>query len=82
MDQKSLETVFLIAICCQSGDKWQSKTLFLAIVDLRLLDSINVFDCRLSGVETVKIFICPLLQRAVLIMASRVDFSSPVAWPP
>ena len=31
MDQKSLETVFLIAICRQSGDKWQSKTLFLKI---------------------------------------------------
>ena len=26
---KSLETVFLIAICRQLGDKWQSKTLFL-----------------------------------------------------
>ena len=25
-DQKSLETVLLIAICHQSGDKWQSKT--------------------------------------------------------
>ena len=31
---KSLETVFLIAICRQSGDKWQSKTLFLTILDL------------------------------------------------
>ena len=27
MDQKSLETVFSIAICRQSGDNWQSKTL-------------------------------------------------------
>ena len=35
-DQISLETVFLIAICRQSGDKWQSKTLFLTIFDLRL----------------------------------------------
>ena len=34
-DQKSLETVFLIAICRPSGDIWQSKTLFLAIFDLR-----------------------------------------------
>ena len=33
--QKSLETVFLIAICRQSGDKWQSKTLFLTIFYLR-----------------------------------------------
>ena len=34
MDQKSLETVFSIAICCQSDDKWQSKSLFLAIFDI------------------------------------------------
>ena len=27
-DQKSLETVFSIAICRQSGDKWQSKVPF------------------------------------------------------
>ena len=36
-DQKSLETVFLIAFCRQSGDKWQSKTMFLTIVDVRSL---------------------------------------------
>ena len=30
-----LEKVFSIAICRQLGDKWQSKTLFLAIFDLR-----------------------------------------------
>ena len=35
VDQKSIETVFLIAICCQWGDKWQLKTLFLLIFDLR-----------------------------------------------
>ena len=33
--QKSLETVFSMTICCQSGHKWQLKTLFLAIFDLR-----------------------------------------------
>ena len=32
---KSLETVFSIAICRQSGEKRQSKTLFLTILDLR-----------------------------------------------
>ena len=32
---KSLETVFTIAICRKMGDKWQSKTRFLAIFDLR-----------------------------------------------
>ena len=36
-DQKSIETVFLIAICPQCGDKWLSKTLFLLIFDLRSL---------------------------------------------
>ena len=50
-DQKSIETVFSIAICRQSGDKWQSKTLFLTIFDLR---SSIVFtfliQCSLSGV--------------------------------
>ena len=30
-DQKSLEAVFLIAICRQLGDKWQLKTPFLTI---------------------------------------------------
>ena len=35
--QKSIETVFLIAICRQGGDKWQSKTLFLLIFYLRSL---------------------------------------------
>ena len=34
-DQKSIETVFSIAFCRQCGDKWQSKTLFLTIFDLR-----------------------------------------------
>ena len=39
VDQKSIETVFLIAICRPWGDKWrdkwQSKTLFLLIFDIR-----------------------------------------------
>ena len=30
-EQGSLETVFLIAICLQLDDKWQSKTLFQTI---------------------------------------------------
>ena len=50
VDKKSLETEFSIAICLQSGVKWQSKTLFLSIFDP--LSSIfkSVFDCRLPGV--------------------------------
>ena len=47
---KSLETEFLIAICRQAGEKWQSKTRFLAIFDTRSSIVISVFDCRLSGV--------------------------------
>ena len=35
-DQKSIETVFLITICRQLGDKCQSKPLFLTIFYLRL----------------------------------------------
>ena len=34
-DHSSLETVYLIAICRQLGDKRQSKALFLAILDPR-----------------------------------------------
>ena len=33
VDQRSLETEFLIAVRCLVGDKWQSKTLFPAICD-------------------------------------------------
>ena len=33
VDQKSIETVFSIAICRPTGNKWQSKTLFLSIFD-------------------------------------------------
>ena len=52
VDQKLLETEFLIAICRQTGDKWQSKTLFLSIFDLRLSIVDSVFDCCLPGVFT------------------------------
>ena len=39
-----------IAICHPTGDKWQSKTLFLAIFDLCWLIFKSIFDCRISGV--------------------------------
>ena len=47
-DNKLLETVFVIAICCLSDYKQQSKILlqYLTTFD----DSTNVFDCRLSSV--------------------------------
>ena len=50
VDQKSLGTEFLIAICRNSGDIWQSKTLFLSIFDLCLSIVDSVFNCRLPGV--------------------------------
>ena len=49
-DHISLETVFFLAICRHSGEKWQSKTLFLTIFLSTFVDSINVFHCCLSGV--------------------------------
>ena len=44
IDQKSLETESSIAICRPTGDKWQSKTLFLAslIRVRRLLRSFSI----------------------------------------
>ena len=49
VDHKFLETEFLIAICHRSGNKWQLKTLFLAIFDRHSSIVKRVFDCRLSG---------------------------------
>ena len=49
-DKKSLKTEFSIAICRPTGDKWQSKTLFLAFFDPRSSIVKNVFDCRLPCV--------------------------------
>ena len=51
-DNKLLETVFVIAICCLSDYKQQSnnpKYCYLQYLTT-FADSINVFDCRLSSV--------------------------------
>ena len=48
--QNLLETELSIAICRQSGDKLQSKTLFLTIFDRCSLIVKSIFDCRISGV--------------------------------
>ena len=53
VDQLFLETELLIAICHQTGDKWQSKTLFLSIFDLCSWIVKSIFYCRLSGVIIV-----------------------------
>ena len=50
VDKKSMEKEFLTAICRRTGDEWQSKTLFLAIVDPHALIVKILFDCRLLGV--------------------------------
>ena len=55
IDQKSIETVFSIDICRPTGDKWQSKTLFLSIFDQRLLVVDYVFPCRLPGVFLIRL---------------------------
>ena len=47
-DNKLLETVFVIAICCLSDYKQQSKILLQYLTTF--VDSTNVFDCRLSSV--------------------------------
>ena len=54
IDQKSLETEFSIAICRLIGDKWQTKTLFQAIFDLRPSIVKSIFDCHLPGVRLVR----------------------------
>ena len=56
VDQNSLGTEFSIAICRSTGDKWLSKTLFLASFDPRSSIVKSVCDCRLSGVVTVTLY--------------------------
>ena len=55
VDKKSLETEFSVAICHITGDKWQWKTLFLAIFDPHssIIKSVFdcVFDCNLPGLQ-------------------------------
>ena len=66
VDQKSLETEFSIAICRQSENKWQSKTLFPAIYDPRSSIFKSVFDCRLPGVKMQK--------KSPLTLCNLMDF--------
>ena len=50
VDKKSTETVFSMVICRHTGDKWESKTLFLSIFGPLLSIVDNVFDCHLPSV--------------------------------
>ena len=52
---KIAKTVFSIAIRCQSGDKWQSKTLFITLFDLR---SSKVLTLSLAGIGDNRILSC------------------------
>ena len=63
VEQKSLEIEFLIAIFRPTGDRGQSKTLFLAIFDPRSSTVTSVFDFRLYGVMWHVTNLCTL-QRA------------------
>ena len=58
IDQYSLETEFLIAICRPTGDKWQSKSLFLSFFAPRSSIFKSVIECRLSGVFFLEIKFC------------------------
>ena len=50
VEQNPLEREFSNVIDRLTVDKWQSKTLFLAILDPRSSIVMSVFDCRLPGV--------------------------------
>ena len=52
LDKKLLETEFLIAICCPTGNKWQSNTQFLATFDPHSSIVKSIFDCCLPSVLT------------------------------
>ena len=55
VDQKSIETVFLIAICCPTGNKWQSKTLFLSIFDPCLRFQLPPTRCGYTLIKPVTV---------------------------
>ena len=61
IDQKLLETEFLIAICRLTGDRWQSKTLFLAIL-ICIRQLLRVFDCHLPGMRSMSAKVCRWTQ--------------------
>ena len=67
IDQKPLGTEPLIAIC---GDKWQSKTLFLAIFYPSSSIVKSVFDCHLSSVILV---VQPKDKRLSIVVQPRQE---------
>ena len=77
--QKSIETVFSIAICRPTGYKWQSKTLFLLIFYPHSSIVDYIFDCRLPGVmkdtkQTKKIeYILHILTQQCQLYGVRIQ---------
>ena len=73
VDQKSIETVFSIVICCPTGDKWQSKTLFLSILICvrRLLIRVSIADLLLL-VKTFKSLLCQLKWSGYALMCFEI----------
>ena len=55
IDERGSEIATTSVFDCQSGDLWQSKSLFLFIFGLR---SIDVFDCHQSDVNSLYASLC------------------------
>ena len=69
----------MIAICLQTGDKWQSKTLFLAIFDLRSPIVKSIFDCHFPVCYPANSFcpenvVCFLCMLHIFKTLFRLDF--------
>ena len=80
VDQKSIETMFSIAICRPTGDKWQSKTLFLSIL-IRVRRLLVMFRLPPTRGGTGRLGLCflwfyvqelPKAQPAVVLVLKRL----------
>ena len=75
------KTEFSIAIYRQLGDKWQSKTLFLAIFDQRSAILKSVFDCRITGVVIRKeLRLIMAENKTILFICVSVCICQAVIW--
>ena len=61
VDKKSLETEFVIGICCQIGDKWQSKTMFPTNFDPRSLIVKTPFSIAAWSLNLPFLALCKLI---------------------
>ena len=67
VDKKSIETMFSIPICRPTGDKWQSKTLFLSIL-IRVRRLLITFSIAVYQVWFLFFFHLIVLNFCVLIL--------------